>query len=64
MGPPHWGQDHVQVEGWRVEQPSSSPGCGSGVGGPAEGQREPDCAQCAWRERPDVGRVRRGRSGN
>jgi hypothetical protein len=33
MGPPHWGQDHVEVEGWWVEPPSSSPGCGSGRDG-------------------------------
>ena len=38
IGPPHWGQDHVEVEGWRVEQPSSSPGCGSGADGKSVGR--------------------------
>ena len=38
MGPPHWGQDHVEVEGWRVEQPSSSPGRSSGTGGKSAGR--------------------------
>ena len=38
MRPPHWGQDHVEVEGWWVEQPSSSPGCGSGTGGESVGR--------------------------
>ena len=38
MGPPHWGQDHVEVGGCRVEPPSSSPGCGSGAGGKSIGR--------------------------
>ena len=38
IGPPHWGQDHVGVEGCRVEQPSSSPGCGSGTAGKSVGR--------------------------
>ena len=38
MGPPQRGQDHVEVEGWWVEQPSSSPGCGSGTAGESAGR--------------------------
>ena len=38
IGPPQWGQNQVEVEGWWVEQLSSSPGCGSGTGGKSAGR--------------------------
>jgi len=38
IGPPHWGHDQVEVEGCRVEQPSSSPGVSSGAAGKSLGR--------------------------
>ena len=38
MGPPHRGQDQVEVEGGGVEQPSSSPGGGPGAAGKSVGR--------------------------
>jgi len=38
IGPPHRGQDQVEVEGCRVESPSSSPGCSSGAAGKSVGR--------------------------
>ena len=38
IGPPHWGQDQVEVEGGGVEQPSSSPGGGSSAVGKSVGR--------------------------
>ena len=38
IGPPHWGQDQVEVEGCGVEHPSSSPGGGPGAAGRSVGR--------------------------
>ena len=38
MGPPHWGQDHEEIEGRMVNRPSSSPGGTSGRGGKSVGR--------------------------
>ena len=38
IGPPHRGQDQVEVEGGGVEQPSSSPGGGPGAAGKSVGR--------------------------
>jgi len=38
IGPPHWGQDQVGVEGCGVEQPSSSPGGGPDAAGKSVGR--------------------------
>ena len=38
IGPPQWGHDQVEVEGCRVEQPSSSPGGGPGTAGKSVGR--------------------------
>ena len=58
IGPPHWGQDQVEVEGGGVEQPSSSPGGGSGAAGKLVGrprnwkQRGKSAARRRWARKP------------
>ena len=58
MGPPHWGQAHVEVEGGWVEPPSSSPGWGSGTGGKSAGrprswkQSGKRAARLRWARKP------------
>ena len=58
IGPPHWGQDQVEVEGGGVEQPSSSPGGGPGTAGKSVGrprswkQRGKSAARRRWARKP------------
>ena len=58
MGPPHRGQDQVEVEGGGVEQPSSSPGGGSGAAGKSVGrsrnwkQRGKSAGRRRWARKP------------
>jgi hypothetical protein len=58
IGPPHRGQDQVEVEGCRVEQLSSSPGCGSAAAGKSVGrprnwkQRGKSAARRRWARKP------------
>ncbi len=58
IGPPHRGQDQVEVEGGGVEQPSSSPGGGPGAAGRSVGrprnwkQRGKSAARRRWARKP------------
>ena len=58
IGPPHRGQDQVEVEGGGVEQPSSSPGGGPGAAGKSVGrprnwkQRGKSAARRRWARKP------------